>query len=210
MIKIAIYEDNKRYRESLALFLSANETYNLVGSYQNANNILNELKETNADVILMDIQMPGLNGINAVKKIREINNDIYIIILTVFETNELVFDALSAGANGYILKNTPTEKIVASIDEVVAGGAPMSSTIAKKVLTFFNTKTIKTNDDYHLTPREKEVLNLLVKGYTYKMIASECIISMDTVRSHIKKIYEKLQVNSNIEAVNKAISNRLV
>jgi DNA-binding NarL/FixJ family response regulator len=92
----------------------------------------------------------------------------------------------------------------------VAGGAPMSSTIAKKVLTFFNTKTIKTTDDYHLTPREKEVLNLLVKGYTYKMIASECIISMDTVRSHIKKIYEKLQVNSNIEAVNKAINNKLV
>jgi DNA-binding NarL/FixJ family response regulator len=210
MIKIAIYEDNKRYRESLALFLSSNGTFSLVGSYQNANNIINELNESQADVILMDIQMPGLNGINAVRKIREINSETFIIILTVFETNELVFDALSAGANGYILKNTPTEKITASIDEVVAGGAPMSSTIAKKVLSFFNNKTTKITDEYHLTLREKEVLNLLVKGFTYKMIAAECIISMDTVRSHIKKIYEKLQVNSNIEAVNKAINKKLV
>ncbi len=208
MTKIAIYEDNKRYRESLALFLSAAEGYSVVGDFQNANNILNDISELQPAVILMDIQMPGLNGINAVKKIREINQQIFIIILTVFETNELVFDALSAGANGYILKNTPTEKILDSIKDVMNGGAPMSSTIAKKVLSFFS--GTKEKSDYNLTLREKEVLHLLVKGYTYKMIASECVISMDTVRSHIKKIYEKLSVNSNIEAINKVTNQSIL
>ncbi len=208
MTKIAIYEDNKRYRESLALFLSAAEGYSVVGDFQNANNILNDISELQPAVILMDIQMPGLNGINAVKKIREINQQIFIIILTVFETNELVFDALSAGANGYILKNTPTEKILDSIKDVMNGGAPMSSTIAKKVLSFFS--GTKEKSDYNLTLREKEVLHLLVKGYTYKMIASECVISMDTVRSHIKKIYEKLSVNSNIEAINKVNNQNIL
>lgn len=210
MIKIAIYEDNKRYRESLTLFLSMLENFSLVGSYPNANNIINDIKETSPDVLLMDIQMPGINGINAVKKIRELNKSIFIIILTVFETNEHVFDALCAGANGYILKNTAPEKIAESINEVVKGGAPMSSTIATKVLSYFNQLNNQTKADFKLTIREKEILNLLVKGYTYKMIATECIISMDTVRSHIKKIYEKLQVNSNIEAVKKAIDMNII
>mgnify|MGYP001367865909 CR=1 FL=1 len=208
MVRISIYEDNKRYRESLSLFLSATNEYKVVGDYQNANNILNDISVDAPDVLLMDIQMPGLNGINAVKKIREVNSKIFIIILTVFETNEYVFDALSAGANGYILKNTPTNKIDESIKDVLGGGAPMSSTIAKKVLSFFSQK--KEKEDFNLTLREKEVLNLLVKGYTYKMIAQECVISMDTVRSHIKKIYEKLSVNSNIEAINKVNNHNIL
>ena len=210
MIRIAIYEDNKRYRESMEMLLSGHEDFTLSGAYPNANNIVQDLKDKPAEVLLMDIQMPGINGIHAVKKIKDIHPEILIIILTVFESNEFVFDALSAGANGYILKNNPSEKIIESIKDVINGGAPMSSTIAKKVLNFFFENATKNRPDYNLTVREKEVLHLLVKGYSYKMIAVECIISIDTVRSHIKKIYEKLQVNSNMAAVTKAISDRIV
>jgi DNA-binding NarL/FixJ family response regulator len=156
----------------------------------------------------MDIDMPGINGIHAVKKIRSYNTKTHVIMLTVFETNELIFDALCAGANGYLLKNTAPEKIADAILEVYVGGAPMTTSIARKVLLYFSNRNVQT--DFSLTQREKEILNLLVKGYTYKMIASECIISMDTVRSHIKKIYEKLQVNSNIEAVKKAMDHKII
>jgi DNA-binding NarL/FixJ family response regulator len=207
-IKIALYEDNKTYRESLSMYLSMNPKFEVVGSFKNANNIENELKEFEPEVILMDIDMPGINGIHAVKKIRSYNTKTHVIMLTVFETNELIFDALCAGANGYLLKNTAPEKIADAILEVYVGGAPMTTSIARKVLLYFSNRNVQT--DFSLTQREKEILNLLVKGYTYKMIASECIISMDTVRSHIKKIYEKLQVNSNIEAVKKAMDHKII
>lgn len=207
-ISIAIFEDNLTYRESLALYLQQEEQFIVCGSYKNANNIENDIRATTPNVILMDIDMPGINGINAVKKVREFNTKVHIIILTVFETNEHIFDALCAGATGYLLKNSTPEKIVSSIIEVYNGGAPMTASVARRVLEHFS--NTRTRPDYNLTPREKEILNLLVKGYTYKMIASECVISMDTVRSHIKKIYEKLQVNSNIEAVKKALNNNIV
>lgn len=151
-IKIALYEDNKTYRESLSMYLSMNPKFEVVGSFKNANNIENELKEFEPEVILMDIDMPGINGIHAVKKIRSYNTRTHVIMLTVFETNELIFDALCAGANGYLLKNTAPEKIADAILEVYVGGAPMTTSIARKVLLYFSNRNVQT--DFSLTQRE--------------------------------------------------------
>jgi DNA-binding NarL/FixJ family response regulator len=158
----------------------------------------------------MDIDMPAMNGIEGLKKIREINTDVKVLMLTVFDDSLNVFEALKNGANGYLLKKTPPAKLLEYIADVASGGAPMTSSIATQVLKMFSELPARTSNEYNLSDREKQVLQLLVNGYSYKMIANEMFIAIDTVRSHIKKIYEKLQVNSKSEAVAKAFKDKLV
>ncbi len=187
------------------LFL--NERYRVSGSFSNVLAVEEEVKSYKPDAILMDIDMPGMTGIEAVKKLRSTGNAVPIIMLTVFDDNRNVFDAICAGASGYLLKKHISSRLFDALDEVLAGGAPMSPSIARMVIASMQPAT---PNPYHLTPREKDVLKSLARGNSYKLIAAEFDISVDTVRTHLKKIYEKLQVHSQTEAVSKAINERLV
>jgi len=210
MIRVLIYEDNPQLREGLTMLIDGSEGFNVVAAYKNCNNILDEMEAWTPDVVLMDIDMPGINGIEGLKKVRQINQEVKVLMLTVFDDNKSVFEALKSGANGYLLKKTPPAKLLEYIEDVASGGAPMTSSIATQVLKMFSELPQQTNAEYNLSEREKQVLNLLVNGYSYKMIAAEMFIAIDTVRSHIKKIYEKLQVNSKSEAVAKAFKDKLI
>lgn len=210
MTKLLIYEDNPQLREGLTMLINGSDGFEVLSAFKNCNNVEDEVRAFKPDVILMDIDMPGTNGIEGLKKIREIDTDVKILMLTVFDDNKNVFDAISNGANGYILKKTPPARLLEYIQEAQTGGAPMTSSIATQVLKMFSSLNNEKGDDYDLSDREKQVLQLLVNGYSYKMIASEMFIAIDTVRSHIKKIYEKLHVNSKSEAVAKAFRNKIL
>ena len=185
--------------------------FEVLATFRNCNHVVDEVDAFKPDVVLMDIDMPGTNGLQGLKLIREQNSDVKVLMLTVFDDNKNVFEALKAGANGYILKKTQPARLLEYIQDAQTGGAPMTSSIATQVLKMFSEVHAKSSDgDYNLSEREKEVLQLLVNGYSYKMIAAGMFISIDTVRSHIKKIYEKLHVNSKSEAVAKAFKNRIV
>lgn len=210
MIKVMLYEDNPQLREGLTMLIDGSDGFTVLASYKNCDNVTDEVDAWKPDVILMDIDMPGTNGIEGLKKIRAKNSDVKILMLTVFDDNKNVFEAIRSGANGYVLKKTPPAKLLEYIEEAASGGAPMTASIATQVLKMFSQVNTSQNEDYNLSDREKQVLQLLVDGYSYKMIASEMFISIDTVRSHIKKIYEKLHVNSKSEAVAKAFKDRLL
>jgi DNA-binding NarL/FixJ family response regulator len=192
------------------MLINGSDGFEVLASFKNCNNVTAEVDAYRPDVILMDIDMPGTNGIEGLKLIREINSDVKVLMLTVFDDNKNVFEAIRSGANGYVLKKTPPAKLLEYIQEAQSGGAPMTSSIATQVLKMFTDIHEEKGEDYHLSDREKQVLQLLVNGYSYKMIASDMFIAIDTVRSHIKKIYEKLQVNSKSEAVAKAFRDKLV
>ncbi|GAB4001734.1 response regulator transcription factor [Spirosoma daeguense] len=206
MIRIAIFDDNDSLRETLALVFDATDDLIVTGQYPNALQAVDVVKNSQPDVILMDIDMPGRTGIEAVKLIRGQTTKPKILMLTVFEDVERIFAAISAGAVGYLLKKTPADKIIDAIHEVMSGGAAMTPSIALKVLEAF--RQPKSND-FLLTEKEKEVLQRLVEGDSYKLIAYHCHISMGTVRTHIVNIYEKLHVNSKSEAVAKALKTGL-
>lgn len=206
-LSILLYEDNDSLRESIASMLILNERYSVAGAFSNVLAVEHEIKKFAPDAVLMDIDMPGMSGIEAVRKIRAAGLKVPVIMLTVFDDNRNVFDAICSGASGYLLKKHISQKLFDSIDEVLAGGAPMSPSIARMVVSAMQPAA---PNPYHLTPREKEVLKSLATGNSYKLIAAEFDISVDTVRTHLKKIYEKLQVHSQTEAVSKAINERLV
>ncbi|WP_304232093.1 response regulator transcription factor [Jiulongibacter sediminis] len=211
MVRTILFEDNKNLRESLSLYLAGSEGIFLTGSYPDASDAVKIVKQQKPDVILMDIEMPGISGIQATIDIKKAVPDAKILIQTVFEADDKVFQALCVGANGYILKNPDPEKYVQAIKEVHAGGSHLSPSIAAKVLSMFKNQLVQNQDTFiELTPREKDVLSCLVKGMSYKMIADSCGISYTTVNSHMKHIYEKLHVNSAPEAVAKALKLRLV
>lgn len=206
MIRVLLYEDNPQLRDGLAILLSGTEGFEFAGSFPDCSNIVEQCDSIRPDVILMDINMPNVDGLAGLKLIRKQNNDVKILMLTVFDDNQNVFEAIKSGANGYLLKKTPPAKLLEYIQDAQTGGAPMTSSIASQVLKMFS-RSGSPNDDFDLSDREAEVLQLLVNGHSYKMIAADLFISIDTVRSHIKKIYEKLHVNSKSEAVAKALKN---
>lgn len=207
---ILIYEDNNDFREALVQLISTSDSFECKGAYRNCNEILNHVTATQPAVVLMDIDMPDMNGIEGVRLIRGVNKDIKIIMLTVFDDNKSVINAICAGASGYLLKKNCLNKLFDAIHEVLEGGAPMSAAIARMVLEFVATGSPVPAEQYHLTEREKTVLSYLVKGYSYKMIAHSMDISIETIKTHIRNIYEKLQVHNQSEAVAKAIKNRIV
>jgi DNA-binding NarL/FixJ family response regulator len=208
-IKVILFDDNDSLRDSVTMLLQDTDDYTLSGSYAHCLDVIENIKETKPDVVIMDIDMPGIDGIEGVKLIRMNFPTVQILMLTVFDDDEKVFAAIRAGAAGYILKNAEPNRLLQAISEVYNGGAPMTPGIARKVLQQFQSVLPEEEKDYHLSLREKEVLGLLVEGLSYKMIAGKLNITYDTVRAHMKKIYEKLHVASMTEAVAKAIHQRL-
>lgn len=209
-IKVAIYEDNEALRESLSFLVKGSGLLRFAGAYPDCRDILENCESEMPDVILMDIEMPYLSGIEATRLVKDKYPDINVMMLTVVEDREKIFDALRAGATGYLLKKASAIKIIESVTELANGGSPMSSEIARKVLEFFTSPDNKIENNYTLSSRELDVLKCLVDGDSYKMIADHCCISIGTVCGHINNIYRKLAVNSKSEAVIKAIKERLV
>lgn len=209
-IKILLYDDNEALRMSLEALIEENDDFELMAMMPNAETVETDIKEMKPDVVLMDIDMPVVNGVEAVKKIRKTNDKLPIIMLTVLEDNENIFNAICAGASGYIIKRYATEEIPAAIRNVLTGGAPMTGSVAKKVLQMVPQAKTTEQEKSNLSEKETAILQFLVNGYSYKMIAAEIKISIDTVRFHIKKIYDKLHVHSAAEAVSKALKDKLV
>jgi DNA-binding NarL/FixJ family response regulator len=208
-IKVAVFDDNDTLRDSITMLLGEIQDMVLVGSYSHCLDVVENISNTKPDVVIMDIDMPGMNGIEGVKLIRKNCPSVQILMFTVFDDEEKVFAAIKSGAAGYILKNADPGQLVQAIVEVYYGGAPMTPGIARKVLQQFQSILPDEKENYHLSNREKEVLKLLVSGLSYKMIASKLNITYDTVRAHMKKIYEKLHVASMTEAVAKALNQNL-
>lgn len=204
MIQVAIVEDIREIREGLELLIDSSDGFRCVKTFANAEEALTALPSICPDVVLMDINLPGINGIEAVRILKAQIPSTQFIMSTVYEDDENIFESLKAGASGYLLKKTAPSRILDSITEVFNGGSPMSSQIARKVIASFQQKNT-IDDAALLTQREKEILKLLSKGLRYKEIAAELHISIDTVRTHTRHIYEKLQVQSRIEAINKVM-----
>lgn len=201
---ILIYEDNENLGNSIRTLFQWNEAYKVLAVQQHPGNILTDIKVHQPDVILMDIDMPVINGVDALRLLRQNRIALPVIMLTIFEDDDNILEAIRAGANGYLLKKN-LDRLIPSIREVLDGGAPMSGYVARRVLQLFSAFGNKPGIDqeFDLSPREREILDLLVKGFSYKMTADKLAISLDTIRSHIKKIYKKLEVNSATEAIYK-------
>jgi len=210
-IRVTIFEDNKSLRNGLYQLINGSEGFICGGAFEDCLDLMKNIEETKPDVVLMDIQMPGINGIEAVGMLREKYPELKILMQTIFEDNEKIFQSILAGASGYILKNTSPTRFLEFIKETYEGGAPMSPSVATKVLKIVAQQSAqKKPDNFNLSEREKEILSCLVKGMSYKLIADACFISIDTVRGHIRNIYEKLHVHSKGEAVAKAIKSNIV
>ena len=210
-IRVTIFEDNKSRRESLSMLILSDIKLELAGAFTDCSHVVEDIKRNHPHVVLMDIQMPKVSGIEGVKLIKQIFPEIKILMQTVFEDDDKVFDSLRNGASGYILKKAAPEKIIEAIKDIYNGGSPMTPSIASKMLRFFNEAyQTQAPDDFHLSVREKEILALLVDGLSYKMIADKCAISIFTVNAHVRKIYEKLHVHSATEAIAKAGKNKIL
>ena len=209
-IGIIVYEDNDNLRESLCNLITFSKDLLLLGNFARVEGVTAQVEELQPDVILMDIDMPGMNGIEAVTQVRKFNQQVQIIMLTVFDDNRHVLDAICAGASGYLLKKYISDHLTDAIELVLQGEAPMSPGIARMVIQSMQQNIKPADNNYSLTQREKEILSNLSKGNSYKLIAADLTISIDTVRTHIKNIYEKLQVHTQTEAVSKAVNERLV
>jgi len=207
-LRVLIYEDNAELRNMLSMLLAHSPGFDLCGAFPDCTDAVKHLTENKPDVILCDIDMPGTDGIQGVRLIRGQDKNVLILMYTVFDDNAHLFEALCEGANGYLLKGDSPAEILNAIKEVHSGGAPMSPGIAKKVIGLFAQQRQKTESD--LSPREKEVLLLMVQGKSAKMIASHTGLTFATIRSYIKNIYDKLHVHSQTEAVSRAIKERLV
>jgi DNA-binding NarL/FixJ family response regulator len=209
-IRVLIFEDNMSLRYSLYQLINGSEGYTCVGAFENCSQLLKNVQDFKPDVVLMDIQMPGMNGIEAVKILREKYPHLKIMMQTIFDDSDKIFQSIYAGASGYILKNTSPIRFLEFIKETYEGGAPMSPSVAAKVLKMVAHHDPPGVHEFNLSDREKDVLSFLVKGMSYKRIGETCFISIDTVRTHIRSIYEKLHVHSKAEAVATAIKSKLV
>ena len=206
---VVIFEDNNHLRESLQLLISASGNFECIGAFADTRNAVSNINRLLPDIIVTDIEMPIMNGIDTTRLIKNKFPEIPILILTVFDDSERIFQSLQAGGNGYLLKNSSPEEILHAMAEVYNGGSALSPAVKRKVIQVFqNNEPVK--NEFHLTQKEKELLQLLVQGMSYKMIADAMLISFETVKSHIKNIYRKLHVSSNAEAVAKALKNKIV
>lgn len=209
MITLLLYEDNIDYAESLSAFFEMEEDLQVLAHFENPSEVKTQIAEFSPDVVIMDIDMPKMNGIQALKEIRKTNSESLVLMLTVFDDEDRIFESIQSGANGFLLKESKPKKIIEAIRDVIDGGAPMTGSVARKVLNQFN--VLKPKDEtIDLSKREKEILSFLVNGMSYKMIATKCAISYHTVNAHIRKIYDKLHVSSATEAVAMAMKNRLI
>jgi DNA-binding NarL/FixJ family response regulator len=212
MLNVVVVDDNDTIRNGLKLLINSTDGYNCPAVFSDCESMLAKIANLQPDVVLMDIDLPGMSGIEGIKKVKKILPDITILVLTIYDENETIFEALCAGACGYLVKKTPPSRLLEAINEAYEGGAPMSAHIARKVVDFFQHRKIASTNDSEilLTPREKEVLSKLVDGNSYKAIANSLFISVETVRYHFKNIYKKLHVHSQSKAVSKAIKEGLV
>ncbi|HEY8734482.1 MAG TPA: response regulator transcription factor [Puia sp.] len=208
MIKVAIVEDNNALRKSLENLFNTTEGMKCVLSLDNLLNVVTEMGKAQPDIILMDIGLPHISGIEGVHTVKSVYPGIQILMFTVFEDDEKIFDAIRAGASGYILKKTQPEEIVDSVRDLFHGGAPMSASIARKVIKSFQSQPKASLQDFNLTARENEILYSLVEGLSYKKIAEKYFVSISTIRTHICNVYHKLHVNSKSEAVAKVLKPR--
>ncbi|HEX5150947.1 MAG TPA: response regulator transcription factor [Parafilimonas sp.] len=208
-ITVVVFEDNKHLRESLQLLISSSKDFECIGAFADTRNAVANIDRLMPDIIITDIEMPVMNGIEATRLIKNKFPETPILILTVFDDSERIFQSLRAGGNGYLLKNSSPEEILNALMEVHNGGSALSPAVTRKVIQFFQNNTPVENN-YHLTQKEKELLQLLVQGMSYKMIADAMLISFETVKSHIKNVYKKLHVSSNSAAVAKAIKHKIV
>jgi DNA-binding NarL/FixJ family response regulator len=207
-VSIIIFEDNDKLRESLSILLNGLNEYNVIGEYNNCKDADTITRVYKPDVVLMDIDMPGESGVHGVRLVKEANPATAVIMYTDFEDDEKLFQCLCNGANGYLLKKTSPVRLIEAIHEVIEGGAPMSPSIARKVLNSFQTG--KSNNKYDLSEREMQVLQLLINGHSAKIIADQLNISFHTARSHLKNIYTKLHVNCGKEAIAKALGEHIL
>jgi len=210
MIEVAIVEDERDIRECLTFLINGTEGYTCTGSYRSMEEALDKIGQQLPNIVLSDIGLPGMDGIEGIRILKERHPDLLILMLTVYEDDERIFDAMCAGASGYLLKKTPPSKLLDSLREAVGGGAPMSPEVARRVITLFREIRPPDRADYQLTPHETRLLKLFVEGHIYKTAAVELGVSVNTVNFHVRNIYEKLQVHTRSEAVAKALVNRLV
>jgi len=209
-IKVAIVEDHQKFREALEFLLNNTPGYQCVGSFRSMEEALEKIRFNLPDVALVDIGLPGMSGVEGVRILKERYPSVVLLMNTVYDDDERIFQALCAGASGYLLKKMPPARLIESLNEAIAGGAPMSPEVARRVLALFREIRPPEREDYQLTPHELRLLKLLTEGHSYKTAATELGVSVKTISFHLQKIYEKLQVHSKSEAVAKALRNRLV
>ena len=209
-IRVVVIEDVREVRDGLAVLIGGTEGFRCTGSYRTMENALSGIGDDEADVILTDIGLPGMDGVEGTRRLRQRFPDVPVLALTVYDDDDNVFNAICAGASGYLLKNTAPARLLESLREVVDGGAPMSPDVARRVITLFRTFRPPARATYHLTPQETELLKLMVDGHHYKTAADALGISTSTVSFHLKNIYGKLQVHSKTEAVAKALREGLL
>jgi len=202
MITVCIVEDLEDIRNGLAAIINMTDGFKVLQTFSNAEDALQQLSLLQPDIVVMDINLPGISGIECIRRVHEKNRSIQFMMFTIYENSDTVFEALEAGATGYILKNSSPAKIIESLQELHQGGSPMNPEIAKKLVMRFQKQTFSLNE-YHLTPKEQQILELMSKGYLYKEIANELKNTVNTIKQHIRHIYEKLHVQNKAEAINK-------
>jgi len=202
MITVCIVEDLEDIRNGLAAIINMTDGFKVLQTFSNAEDALQQLSLLQPDIVVMDINLPGISGIECIRRVHEKNRSIQFMMFTIYENSDTVFEALEAGATGYILKNSSPAKIIESLQELHQGGSPMNPEIAKKLVMRFQKQTFSQNE-YHLTPKEQKILELMSRGYLYKEIAGELKNTVNTIKQHIRHIYEKLHVQNKAEAINK-------
>lgn len=208
-IPLLIFEDNNQLRQSLQILLDDGEFFRVKGAFEHCRAAEQEVLRHQPDLVVMDIDMPGRTGAEALRAVKSLRPDTRIVIYTVFDDDERIFECLCSGADGYLLKHTPPAKLLVALQEAMEGGSPMSPQVAGRVFRYFRNQAQQANT-YNLSAREKEILQYLIKGNSYKMIADRCFITTDTVKKHLQNIYVKLHVSCGTEAVAKALKERIV
>lgn len=210
IVTVAVIEDHPEYRNYLVALLNGGEGFHCAGSFRSMEEALSNIRRELPSAVLVDIGLPGMNGVEGIRLLKERHPEMTLLVLTVYDDDERIFDALCAGASGYLLKKTPPTRLLESLREAVGGGAPMSPEVARRVIKLFREIHPPERSDYDLTPHELRLLKLLAEGHNYKTAGAELHVTASTINFHLQNIYQKLQVHSKTEAVSKALRNRLI